>query len=54
MYVTKDGDQVSAKADPGSGSIVISSSGGYTKLSAKYPDGRVAVGYQFTIPAADV
>jgi len=54
VYVTKDGDAVSAKADPGGGSIVISSSGGYAKLTAKYPDGRVAVGYQFTIPAADV
>lgn len=53
-YVTKLGSSVSAKGDSGTGSIVISTSGGYARLTGKYPDGRVAVGYQFALPSATV
>lgn len=53
-YVTRLGSLISASGDPGTGSIVMSTSGGYAKLTARYPDGWVAVGYQFTLPAAVV
>lgn len=51
-YVTKKGSSVTAKGDFGSGSISISTSGGYAKLKATYPTGWVGVGYQLTLPKA--
>ena len=53
-YVTKLGSAITAKGDPGSGSITISTSGGYARLTGKYPGGWVGVGYQFTLPSAAV
>ena len=52
-YVTKNGNAISSKGDPGSGSIAASSKG-YVKLVGKGFGGWVGVGYQFTIPAATV
>jgi hypothetical protein len=51
-YVTKNGSSVSARGDSGTGSISISTGGGYAKLTGKYPYGWVGVGYQFTLPSA--
>jgi hypothetical protein len=53
-YVTRLGSSVSAKGDSGTGSIAISTSGGYARLTGKYPSGWVGVGYQFTLPSAPV
>lgn len=53
-YVTRLGSSVSASGDPGTGSIVISTSGGYAKLTGRDPNGWVGVGYQFTLPTAVV
>lgn len=53
-YITKLGSSVSAKGDDGTGSITISTSGGYARLTGKSPDGWVGVGYQFTLPTANV
>jgi hypothetical protein len=52
--VTKYGNAISAKGDPGSGSIAISTSGRYVRLTGKYPSGWVGVGYLFTLPPATV
>jgi hypothetical protein len=54
VYVTKAGSSVSAKGDPGNGSITISTAGGYAKLTGQYPSGWVGVGYQFTLPSAAI
>jgi hypothetical protein len=53
-YVTKNGSSITAKGDPGSGRVVISTSGGYAKLTGVYPGGWVGVGYQFSLPSAVV
>jgi FlgD Ig-like domain len=53
-YITKRGSSVSVKGDLGSGSITISTSGGYTKLKGVYPSGWVGIGYGFTLPSAAV
>jgi hypothetical protein len=53
-YITKLGSSVSAKGDPSTGSIAISTSGGYARLTGKSPNGWVGVGYQFTLPSAPV
>ena len=54
VYVTKLGSSITVKGDSGTGSIVISTSGGYAKLTGHYPGGWVGVGYQFTLPSAPV
>jgi hypothetical protein len=53
-YLTKNGSSISAKGDPGTGSISLSTAGGYAKLTGKWPNGWVGVGYQFTLPSATV
>jgi FlgD Ig-like domain len=53
-YITKLGSSISAAGDAGTGSIAISKTSGYSKLYARYPDGWVGVGYQFTLPSATI
>jgi hypothetical protein len=53
-YVYRTVTSPSAKGDSGSGSITVSTAGGYVKLVGSYPNGWVGVGYQFTLPSAPV
>jgi hypothetical protein len=53
-YVTRKGSSISAKGDPGGGSITVSTTAGTAKLVGKYPSGWVGVGYAFTLPSATV
>jgi hypothetical protein len=54
VYLTKYGSALSAKGDSGTGSVTISSSGGWVRLHGVWPDGPVAAGWQFTLPSATI
>jgi hypothetical protein len=53
-YVTKAGSAVSAKGKGGTGSVTLSTSGGYAKLSAGTGGGWALAGWEFTLPSATV
>lgn len=54
VYVTKKGTAMTAKGDPGNGSISLSSTGVATLKAGSYPSGWVGAGYAFTLPSATV